>query len=350
MARGRTTIADVARAAGVSKGLVSFALNDRPGVSSTTRDRILAIARDLGWTPSLRARALSTRRAFALGLVIARDPGILAADPFFPAMIAGIETSLGPAGQTLVLSMVPDEAAEMASYRRLAADDRVDGVILTDLRVADPRIALMSSLGLAAVTLGRPEGPSPYPAITLDDTAGIRQSVLHLAQLGHQRIAHVGGPEHMLHGRRRRETFVLALHECGLAGDLTVETDFSAASGAAATRHLLSLPHRPTAIVYANDPMAIAGMGVAQRVGMRVPDDLSVTGFDGSDAGEYSNPPLTSVTTHAHEWGRVAAETLMLATTGGDARDVDLCPAALLVRESTGAAPGRHAIESHSQT
>ena len=135
----RPTIDDVARAAQVSKGAVSFALNGRPGVAETTRARILAAADELGWTPSASARSLSTQRALAVGLVVAREPELLGADPFFPPFIAGIETVLARRGHALVLQVPPSADAELDGYRRLAADRRVDGVFLSDLRVDDPR-------------------------------------------------------------------------------------------------------------------------------------------------------------------------------------------------------------------
>src|SRR3954468_20118333 len=121
----RPTIADVAAHAGVSLGAVSFALNGRPGGGGDTRRRILASARTLGWRPSQHARSLSTSRAFALGLVLARRPEGIGGDPFFPAFIAGVETVLSPRGQSLVLQVVPDTEAEIAGYRRLAAESRV---------------------------------------------------------------------------------------------------------------------------------------------------------------------------------------------------------------------------------
>jgi DNA-binding LacI/PurR family transcriptional regulator len=337
VARVRTTISDVAREAGVSKGLVSFALNDRPGVAPETRDRILAVADRLGWRPNLRARSLSTDRSFAIGLVIARDPDIIAGDPFFPAFIAGLESTLGPANMSLVLSMVADERAEAESYRQLAENDRVDGVILTDLRHGDARVRLVAELGLRAATLGMPDVATTVPAVSLDDGPGIRAAVDHLVGLGHRRVAHVAGPSRMLHGTRRSESFAAALRERGLRDDLIVETDFTAADGARATHELLALADRPTAIVYSNDPMAIAGIGVAQRLGFRVPDDLSVTGFDGSDVGEWMHPSLTTVTTRVSEWGREAARTLLHLIEHGVADDVELPPAELLIRESTAA-------------
>jgi len=335
MAKSTTTISDVARQAGVSKGLVSFALNDRPGVAAETRERILKIADELGWVPSMRARSLSTDRAYALGLVIARDPAIIAGDPFFPAFISGLEEVLAPIGQSLVLSMVADEAAERATYERLAENGRVDGVVITDLRHRDARLELVSDLGLHAVTLGFPDIETPFGVVSLDDGPGIRSLVDHLVELGHSRIAHVAGASRMLHGARRRESFAAALRERGLVDDLIVETDFSAPAGAKATAELLALAEPPTAIVYANDPMAVAGLGVAQRSGLRVPDDLSITGFDGSDVAEHMYPSLTTVTTSVRDWGRAAATLLLTAISGGDVVDVDLEPGRLVIREST---------------
>src|SRR5690349_9802392 len=131
----RPTITDVAVAAGVSKGAVSFALNGRPGISPETRERILEVAGRMGWTPSPRARALSTRKALAVGLVIARPPEILRADAFFPAFIAGLETVLSARGHALLLQIA--EHDDLATYRRLAQEARVDGVFVTDLRVDD---------------------------------------------------------------------------------------------------------------------------------------------------------------------------------------------------------------------
>ena len=127
----RPTIADVARAAGVSKSAVSFALNNRPGVGSDTRERILQTARELGWTPSSKARALSVSKALAVGLVVARTPEILRSDPFFPAFIAGLESVLSGRGYSLLLNVVPDAAHEEQVYRRLSSEGLVDGVFQT---------------------------------------------------------------------------------------------------------------------------------------------------------------------------------------------------------------------------
>lgn len=343
MAASRPTIADVAARAGVSKGLVSFALNNRPGIAASTRERILAIAKDMGWQPSVRARSLSVDRSFALGLVITRDPEIITGDPFYPSFIAGVERELAPAGQALVLSVVPDEETELATYRKLVADGRIDGVFITDLRHDDARIRLADDIHLPAVTLGHPEGPSPFPAVSMGDTAGIEAAVDHLVGLGHRRIAHVAGPSHMLHGSRRREAFEAAMRRAGLDPGQVIETDFRAADGARATQELLGGSSPPTAIVYANDPMALAGMGMAQRAGLTVPRDLSITGFDGVDIAEHVYPALSTVATDAVSWGVVATQVLLRLISGEPAEDIELPPARFVVRESTAPANHHHA-------
>ncbi|ARJ03838.1 LacI family transcriptional regulator [Cnuibacter physcomitrellae] len=334
----KPTIIDVAQRAGVSKGLVSFALNGRPGVAPETRDRILQAADELGFRPSIAARSLSTRTSYALGLVVARDPEVIAADPFFPSFISGVERVLAARGRALVLSVVTDDAAEAEAYRAMAADGRVDGVFLTDLRADDERPQLLAELGLPAVTLGRvPSDRSRLPAVVLDDTPGITEAVRHLIGLGHRRIAHVAGPSRLLHAQRRRQAFEDALAAHGLAPARILETDFSAREGANATSTLLADPadERVTAIVYANDPMAIAGLGVAQQNGFRLPDDLSITGFDDSEIADYVYPSLTSARTRPSQWGQEAARTLLDLVEHGSASDVDLPPAGLVVRAST---------------
>lgn len=340
-AAARPTITDVARHAGVSKGLVSFALNDRPGVSAETRDRILAAAEELGWTPSLRARSLSVDRSYALGLVIGRGVDVIAADPFFHAFIAGVESEFSAAGQVLVLTRATPGREEAATYRGLAADKRVDGVFLTDLRAGDDRIALVQELGLAAVTLGHPDVDSPFPAVSVDDGRGIRAAVEHLIELGHRRIAHVAGPSNMLHAGRRADAFIAAATTGGV-DPIVVETDFSAVDGARATRELLALgADRPTAIVYSNDHMALAGLGIAQRAGLRVPHDLSITGFDNTELAEHTFPSITSVATDAADWGARSARLLLAAIARQPVEDVDLSEPRLVVRESTATAPDR---------
>ncbi|MBM7788725.1 LacI family DNA-binding transcriptional regulator [Tenggerimyces flavus] len=331
----RLTIADVAKHAGVSKGAVSFALNGRPGVAPATRQRILEVAEELGWTPSQAARGLSVKRAFALGLVIARDPVLLGSDPFFPAFIAGVETVMAERSHSLVLQVVRDAEEEAEGYRRLARDRRVDGVFLTDLRRRDPRLKLLDDLAIPAVTLNVPDEESPHPAARLDHEPGIAQAVDHLVAQGHTNLAHVAGPEEYVHGHGRREAFQKALERHGLPPGRVEAADFTAAGGREATQRLLNTTERPTAIVYANDLMAIAGMNVAQQLGIDVPGELSVTGYDDTELAAHIHPGLTTVRTNVFAWGQVAAHMLVSLVEGNVVADVELEPPELVVRGST---------------
>jgi len=311
MATTPTTITDVARVAGVSKGAVSFALNDKPGVAAHTRERILAVARDLDWTPSLRGRALSVSRALAVGLVIARTPETLAADPFFGSFISGIESVLSKRGYALMLQVVGDERTEHESYRQLAGSGRVDGVFLTDLRVDDLRPQLLDDLGLPTVVIGPAPERGPWSTVYIDDQPGIVAAVEHLVALGHRKISHVSGPTEFVHGLSRRTAWAGAVSAARLPPGPCITADFSAQGGADATRQLLSLDEPPTAIVYANDLMAIAGMSTAISLGVEVPSQLSVTGFDDAPLSAYIQPALTTVRTDIAGWGRAAARQLL---------------------------------------
>jgi len=336
----RPTINDVARLAGVSKGAVSFAFNNRAGVAPETRERIFAAATELGWTPSSRARALSVSRSLAVGLVMARPPETLRADPFFPSFIAGVESELSNHGYALLLQVVPEHEGEQQSYIRLSDQGRVDGVLVTDLLIDDARPALLAELGLPAVIVG-PAMPEAYwPAVGVDDGPGIAAAVEHLVALGHARIAHVSGPAEMVHGRSRRAAWAATLHAAGLPEGPSVEGDFSAEAGAAATRELLDLADPPTAIVYANDLMAIAGLAVAVNRGIDVPGQLSITGYEDTELAAHVQPPLTTVRSDVIGWGRAAAGRLLELIEQRPATEVRLPSPELVARGSTGPVPG----------
>jgi DNA-binding LacI/PurR family transcriptional regulator len=326
----------VARLAGVSKGAVSVAMNGQAGVADATRARINDAARTLGWRASLRARALLASRSFALGLVISRPPELLAADPFFSAFIAGVESVLAKQGLALVLQVVDGEPeTEAASYRRLALEGRVDGMLLTDLRIDDPRFAWLTELQLPALAVGRPAAGCPFPWLDTDDRAGVREAVRHLIALGHRRIAHVGGSPGYVHSAARRSAWADEMRANDLEPRQFLAGDFSGDGGARATRDLLALRPRPTAILYANDLMAIAGMSVAIDAGLSLPDQLSVIGIDDIPLAAHVRPALTTVRQDATAWGRAAALSLVALIDGEPQPQVALPPTTFVERAST---------------
>jgi DNA-binding LacI/PurR family transcriptional regulator len=340
--RRRTTIQDVARLAGVSNGAVSLALSGKAGVAESTRERIIAAADELGWRPSIGARALLSSRAFAVGLILARDPELLGADPFFPSFIAGVESELAQRGNALVLQVVRDAPlAEAEAYRRLAQEHRVDGVFLTDLHQDDRRIALVQELELPAIAVGAPSPATPVPSVGIDDRVGVLEAVSHLLSLGHKQIAFVGGTPGYVHSDSRLDAWRQAHDQAGVTPGRMDAGDFTGAGGAAATARLLDGANRPTAIVYANDLMAIAGMSVAAQRGIDVPGRLSVVGFDDIPIAAHLNPPLTTVRQDVVSWGRASATALLSII---EYREVDvpgLLPSQLVLRGTTAPPPGR---------
>lgn len=339
--RRRTTIEDVARLAGVSNGAVSLAISGQAGVADSTRERIIAAADGLGWRPSIGARAMRSSRAFAVGLVIARDPELLGADPFFPSFIAGVESLLWDRGYSLVLQVVRDDPdVEADAYRRLAREGRVDGVFLTDLRRGDARLPLVEELGLPAIAVGKPIGRTAVPIVAIDDRSGVRDGVAHLLSLGHRRIAFVGGTRGYVHSASRLSAWRQALRVAAVPAGPVVTADFTGAGGAAAMAQLLEAGDPPTAIVFANDIMAIAGISVASQAGVKLPEELSIIGFDDVPLAAYVNPPLTTVRQDVVSWGRAAAEALLSAVEDREFAVTVLPPSQLVLRASTALVPG----------
>lgn len=335
---------DIARRAGVSESAVSFALNDRPGVSETTRRRVRRVADQLGWRASTAARALSGEGAATVGLVLARPASSLGIESFFLQLVSGIQEVLSERHLGLLFRVVADAEEECAVYRRWWAEQRVDGVIVVDPRIGDPRPALLDALGLPAVVVGgrdvdrEPHEPVPYPVIStvrVDDAAAMGAIVDHLAGLGHHRVVHVAGLAGLAHTTRRIGSLRAGAARRGMSGVRSVTTDYSEGQGAEATRLALAGPEPPTAIIYDNDVMAVAGAGVALGMGLSVPRDLSVVAWEDSALCRATRPRLTALDRDATAFGRRAAQELVCLLGGRPARDVAQPTPALVVRDST---------------
>jgi DNA-binding LacI/PurR family transcriptional regulator len=311
----RPTLADIARVAGVSPGAVSFALNGRPGVSAQTRARILDVARELNFRPHRAARALGGSQAGVVGLVLARDPRTLGSEQVYTQLLYGMQDELSARSFAVQMQLVRDTQAEISLYRDWASEHRVDGLVLVDTQVDDPRIEVLEELRIPMVTLGpAPEpGVPPLPGVWADDGAAMTTIVDYLATLGHRSMAHVSGPPIYRHTTRRMQ----ALREHAILRGLTtaesLPTDFSDAQGAAVTRALLSRPIRPSAIIYDSDLMAAAGLGVALELGVRVPQDLSIVCFDDSVLTRIVHPQLTCLSRDTYALGALIAKSLLQA-------------------------------------
>lgn len=334
----RPTMKDIARRAGVSESAVSFALNDRPGVSEITRDRVRRVAEQLGWRPSTAARALSGEGAATVGLVVARPAGTLGVDSFFLQLISGIQEVLSERHLGLLFQVVEDVDAECAVYRRWWAEHRVDGVLVVDPRTDDPRAALLDELGLPGVVIGGvPEGGHPGLSTVWADDAGAMASVVgRLHALGHRRIVHIAGLPGLAHTERRIRSLRAEAERLGLTEARSVTTDYSDAEGAAVTRGVLTGEAPPTALVYDNDVMAVAGIAAATGLGYAVPDDVSIVAWEDSALCRLVEPWLAALSRDTVSFGRSAARELTALLDGGPARTVQVPVPELIERESIG--------------
>jgi DNA-binding LacI/PurR family transcriptional regulator len=331
----RPTIADIAQRAGVSKGAVSYALNGQPGVSEATRQRIVAIAREIGFNPNNAARALSGASARAVGLTLCRPARILSIEPFFMGLISGFEAELAARGFALTLQVVATPENEVEVYRRWWGERRVDGVFVTDLRDGDVRIPVLQELQLPAVVIGGPGDTGSVTQIWSDDAGAVTEAVRYLVALGHRRIARVGGLPALLHTQTRTKAFTEVCTSLGVESAVTMPSDYTGEEGGRATRRLLIGTERPSAIIYDNDVMAVAGLAVAQEMGLSVPGDLSIVAWDDSPLCSLVHPPLTALSRDISEYGAHAARQLLAAIAGEPVKDVEAGTAHLTPRGST---------------
>jgi DNA-binding LacI/PurR family transcriptional regulator len=327
----RPTVREIAARAGVSQGAVSYALNGRRGVSEATRNRVVEIARQLGWTPGGGTHR-HVRRSGALGMVVPRPAAALTGEPFFGALMSGIQRA--PA--SLLLEGARSRSAELELYRRWHREQAVGGVLLLDLRIGDTRPDELTAIGLPAVALGGPLGRSDVPSVWMNDRTAMRSVLDHLAGLGHRSVVRVAGPETFLHTRTRTEAFAAAARRLSLPDARTVYTDSSDEGGADTTRRILKSKRPPTALVFDNDVMAVGGLLAARGLGLEVPADLSIVAGDDSVLTRLVRPALSAVQRPIAELGALAVSTLRRVIDGGTVADTCTSAPVFAVRGSTG--------------
>jgi DNA-binding LacI/PurR family transcriptional regulator len=314
----RVTIKDVAARAGVSKGAVSLAFNHKPGLSEATRDRIFLAARELGWAPSLTARTLAGSRVDVVGLAVCRPARMLGLEPWYMEFVSGVESVLAEHSSSLLLRLVRNMDEEVGVQEAWWRGRQIGGSILVDFRADDPRAAMTERLGMPVVAVGHPSLTGGLTSVWTDDATAVTEAVRYLAALGHRRIARVGGAADLGHTAIRTAAFDEAAGALALAGAWQVATDFSGDAGARATRSLLTAapPDRPTAIVYDNDIMAVAGLSVTAEMGLRVPEDVSLLAWDDSQLCRLTHPTLSAMSHDVHGFGAEVARTLFSVITG----------------------------------
>ena len=354
-----TTIQQLAAQSGVSVATVSRALNGSPEVSETTRERIIALARELNYTPSAAARTLVSRRSHVVGVVLETGPGHPdLKHPFFQEVLVGLKHGAGAQGYDLLLFASEEPGNGFGgthSYVRRAEHHGVDGAIIMGFD-GDPEIERLAASRLPCVAVKLAASGLPCMAVDADldgprtgfvmseNREGAALAVRHLHELGHERIATVTGSLRTRPGADRLDGYREELERLGLEArdEYVVEGDFYDESGYRGTRQLLQLDEPPTALFAASDQMAAGALRAAHELGVAVPGGLAVVGFDDIALASLLQPQLTTVRQDMQALGETAAEGLAQLIEDQEAEPVRrLVPTDLIVRDSSGATERR---------
>jgi LacI family transcriptional regulator len=345
MPDGRTTIRELARLSGLSVGTVSKALNGYPDVHDDTRARVLRLADELDYTPNAAARTLITERSHVIGVFLEVGRGHPDIQhPFFHGVLVGLKDYIGPAGFDLLLfaSEKPGGGFGPHSYLKRCRHHRVDGTVLFGVRADDPEMERLLRAGIPCVGVDVELHGATCAYVMSDNVEGGAMAVKHLAQSGHRAIATIAGPLDTRPGRDRLTGYREEIQRRGLAyrDDYVAYGDFYVESGEEQMHRLLALPERPTAVFAASDLMAVGALRAAGAAGVRVPEDISVMGFDDTFMAEHTNPPLTTLKQDKRGIGAAAGEAVVqrIEKAEDPPQEVTL-PVELVVRASTGPAP-----------
>jgi len=330
------TIIDVAREAGVSIKTVSRVLNREAGVHEQTREQVLAVVAQLKYRPKLSARSLAGARSFLIGLLY-YDPSAA----FVGGVQKGAAVRCREAGYHLVVESIEDDAPDIeAQVDRMVAALRPDGMILTPPLCDNAQVLkVLADSGTPTVLISPGEHDPSLMTVRMDDVRAAQEVTEHLIELGHERIAFIRGAKDQAASEPRFKGFKKAMKAHGLAIDeaLVYQGDFTFPSGVAGANHLLARRQRPTAVFASNDDMALGVLSAAQRLGLQVPGELSIAGFDDSPAATLVWPPLTTVRQPIEEMARVAVDLLVTPAGNGDepAATERVLPHQLVPRDST---------------
>jgi LacI family transcriptional regulator, galactose operon repressor len=328
------TIRDVAARAGVSHQTVSRVINDNPNVAEATRERVLTAIRELGYVPSPMARGLSSNQTHSIG-VVADD----ISDQFFARMVAGAEVEARRRGYYLMIGSVePDD--DERGYLRLMLERRVEGLILArpSARVSSDHLLPAKQAGVPLVSVASAELPG-FSLVDVDNIQGGYDATRHVLDLGHRTIATVVGPREFPSSAARFDGYSRALRDAGVTEDARLvehAADWGLESGRAAAGRLLERGAAFTALFAHSDLIALGAIRQLRESGRRVPEDVSVVGYDDLPVAAYVDPPLTTVHQPMREVGALAAALVLdqLAGHDGVSAGTHLLPAELIVRES----------------
>ena len=307
---GKAGIKEIAERLGISPATVSRALNDKPGVSATLRQRVLDVAAELNFTPNLAARSLVGAGTLTAAFMVHQQAFPVSSDPFYFVILRGVERALALAGYHVVLTTVGDGAIQ-ADHLRVVRERRVDGMILAGPDIPPALVLSLAQRGLPIVLVDNALERTALDCVLCDNREGARSAVEHLLWHGYTRIAFAGGPMSWLSTRKRGEGYTEAMRDRGLEPVLVHKGETTVLTGLDAGHELLDMEEPPQAIFAVNDAMALGVIRAAREQGLRVPEDLAVVGFDDISMAESAHPPLTTVRIAKELMGEIAARRLL---------------------------------------
>ncbi|KDA06454.1 LacI family transcriptional regulator [Microbacterium sp. CH12i] len=330
------TITDVARIAGVSVSTVSKVVNGRDGIAAATAEHVLGVVNDLGYETSIVASSLRRSHTGVIGVLVADF------EPYSTELLKGISNAAEGTGYELLAYAGGNDGKRTDWERRSLS--RLGGTLIDGAVVVAPTASMASGTGIPVVAIDPHSGAESVPTVDGDNVGGARAATELLVGLGHRRIAYLGGRDGLESSRLRHAGYLQALEAAGIPADAKLDRvgGYRADLSDAPAHELLRLPtgERPTAVFAANDLSALHVMEVARELGLRIPQDLSVVGFDDIPESTRSTPPLTTVTQPLQQMGAEALRILLALLAGSPVEEQHRrLPASLTVRESV-ARPG----------
>lgn len=325
-----SNIREVSRAAGVSIATVSRAISSPDKVSETALKKVYAAIEKVGYRPNMMARNFRAVRAYSIVVLVPNLSNL-----FFATVIRGIEDAAQQKGYGVLLGDTRDSHDREQEYTRLVETRQADGIL--QLRPHTPGKSLEPDSGMPMVSACGCEN-TPYPSVRIDNTGAAREIVDYLITQGHRRIGVLAGLPDNPHSNDRLRGYRQSLEDAGVPfdPDLLVNGDFTMGSGQMAASHFARMKDRPTAVFSMNDEMAIGCIQGLKSAGIRVPEEMSITGFDDIEFARYSDPPLTTIAQPAEELGRASFNTLLELIEGKELQQTEtVLPYEFVVRKST---------------
>ncbi|MGB9780682.1 LacI family DNA-binding transcriptional regulator [Caldanaerobacter subterraneus] len=329
------TIKDIAKKAGVSITTVSRALNGYPDVSEETREKIKKIAEELNYTPNSIARGLVTNKTQTIGMIVSEliKPGVY--HPFFLEVLAGIKAGLKKDRYDLILFTVDPESQDATSYEKLCNDRKVEGAIVEGLRLSDPYIEEIKGTQIPTVLIDIPILTDKVGYVSSDNVQAAFEATSYLIKLGHKNIGFINGHKDAAVSFERLEGYKKALEKNDIPyrEEYVIFADFTQEGGYNAFKTLIFEHPEITAIFHASDLMAMGSYRAAKDLGMRIPEDISLVGFDDIELASLITPALTTIRQDTFKMGYTAAKHLLAIIRGEKPQHI-VIPHKLVIRDS----------------